>query len=64
MVTQSMTSCHPEGRVFCEPKDLNLKLSKRKSLWRPGAIRNAKITAGKVAGKKSLRVLAFVGTAF
>jgi hypothetical protein len=40
------------------------QLSKRKSLWRPGAIRNAKITAGKVAGKKSLRVLAFVGTAF
>jgi hypothetical protein len=29
-------------------------LSKRKTLWRPGAIRGAKITAGKVAGKKLL----------
>jgi len=28
-----------------------------KELWRPGAIRGAKITAGKVAGKKLLRVL-------
>jgi hypothetical protein len=28
-----------------------------KELWRPGAIRCAKITAGKVAGKKLLRDL-------